>query len=217
MARVVGKNKTKFKISKELIILVLIIIAMIVTTVCLSIPSDTHKVYEEFNDAISDYNTANSLSYGMIDEDHVYVKASLKTLDKAIRSTEDGTEEKPEYVYVLYGSLSSATILENLSKIDTEAKQRAEAQDKKSIKVYFYDSVKVDTQEDLTDTDFVADLEKDEEVLNESVQTGIEPVDLLETPAFYVYKNGKLIFNSVSVLENGNYNWSILINRAFSL
>ncbi len=209
MAKAGRRNKTKFILRKELIILVLVLIAMIVTTVCLSIPSATEKRLEEFNTAITEYNTANSTSYSTLGEDSVIRKASLKQVTKAIEDSK-GTEEEPKYTYILYGSLTNATICQYLSAIDTEAQNR-------EVKVvYLYSSEKVDKQEDKDDADFLNEIDQDEKVFNSDVLEGIDAVDLLKTPALYVYKNGELIFNSVTVEEDGSYNWELIINKAFS-
>ena len=206
-----NKNKTKFVLHKELIFLVLGLIAILVVTIVLSIPSEAKKTYEELNNAINSYNTANSTSYNLLAEDNVYKKASLKTLDKAISSTSDGTEENAEYVYILYGSLSNATVLEFLSVIDNEAQQR-------EVKtVYFYSSEKVDNQSDKEDSDFLEEIDQDQQVFNVSVLEGTDEVDLLETPAVYVYKNGMLVFNSVTVTSDSSYNWYQMISQAFSI
>ncbi len=209
MAKAGRRNKTKFILRKELIILVLVLIAMIVTTVCLSIPSATEKRLEEFNTAITEYNTANSTSYSTLGEDSVIRKTSLKQVTKAIEDSK-GTEEEPKYTYILYGSLTNATICQYLSAIDTEAQNR-------EVKVvYLYSSEKVDKQEDKDDADFLNEIDQDEKVFNSDVLEGIDAVDLLKTPALYVYKNGELIFNSVTVEEDGSYNWELIINKAFS-
>ncbi len=209
MARVGKKNKTKFVLRKELIILVFILLAMIVTTICLSIPSKDEKRLEEFNQAISSYNTANSTQYNLLDDQMVFQKANLKGIEKAIDNSK-GTESEPKYTYVLYGSLSNATILENLSAINTEAKNR------EVKKVYFYASDKVDGQEDLNDADFLAEIEQDETVFNKDVLNGVDKVDLLKPTALYVYKNGELVFNSMKAAEDETYSWSLIINQAFS-
>ncbi len=210
MARDIRKNKTRFVLHKELVILVLVLVAMIVTTVCLSIPTGSEKRLAELNDAITEYNTLNSTSYTTLSEDTVLRKVSLKTIESSIKKSADGTEENPKYVYVLYGSLSDATILQYLSAIDTEAKNR-------EVKtVYIYSSEKVDKQEDKDDSNFLVSLEKDEAVFNSNVLEGVDEVDLLKTPALYTYKNGELVFNSVTVEEDGSYNWELIINKAFS-
>ncbi|MDE5547043.1 MAG: hypothetical protein K2I88_06220 [Anaeroplasmataceae bacterium] len=213
MARSVRRNKTQFVLRKELIILVLILVAMVITTVCLSIPSASEKRLEEFNSAITEYNTANSTSFNTLDEDSVIRKASLKKLSSEIKSDAKGTEENPRYTYVLYGSLSDSTILQYLSVIDTEAQHR-------EVKVvYLYLSEKVDKQEDKEDVEFLADLEKDEDVFNADVLEGIDEVDLLKTPALYVYRNGELVFNSTTIEDDGSYSsngWELIINIAFS-
>ena len=138
------------------------------------------------------------------------MKIFIKNIEKAIEKCGQG-----EYVYVLYGSLNSATILQYLSTIDNEAKQREVS------KVYWYNSSKVEEQEDLSDSEFLAGLENDQKVFNGSndslVAAGVEAVDLLDCPALFVYKDGQLVFNSVTVVEDGSYNWEIIISRAFSL
>ncbi|MDE6407157.1 MAG: hypothetical protein K2K48_00710 [Anaeroplasmataceae bacterium] len=210
MARSVRRNKTQFVLRKELIILVLILVAMIVTTVCLSIPSAGEKRLEEFNTAITTYNSTNNTSFTTLDEDSVIRKASIKKVSSEIKSDAKGTEENPRYTYVLYGSLSDSIILQYLSAIDTEAQRR-------EVKVvYLYSSEKVDKQEDKDDVEFLADLEKDEDVFNADVLEGVDEVDLLKTPAFYVYRNGELVFNSTTLEEDGSYNWELIINKAFS-
>ncbi len=207
MARVGRKNKTKFVLCKELVILIVVLVAMIVTTICLSIPSKAEKELEEFNTAINTYNSANSTSYGLLGDDHVFKKADLSDVEKAIADS-NGTEEAPKYVYVLYGSLENSTVLEFLSLIDTEAKNR------ERDRVYFYSSSKVDNQEDKEDESFLAELENDEKVFKENENN---EVDLLKTPAFYVYKNGELVLSSISYDENALYNWHLMINHAFAL
>ena len=210
MARSGRRNKTKFVLHKELIILVLVLVAMIVTTVCLTIPTAGEKRLEEFNNAITEYNTANSTSYTTLEEDSVIRKASLKKLNSEIKNASKGTEENPRYTYVLYGSLSNEIVIQYLSAIDTEAQQR-------EVKVvYLYSSEKVEKQEDKDDVEFLAGLEKDEEVFNADVLEGVDEVDLLKTPALYVYKNGELVFNSTTLEEDGSYNWELIINKAFS-
>ncbi|MDE7162241.1 MAG: hypothetical protein K2N65_05745, partial [Anaeroplasmataceae bacterium] len=82
--------------------------------------------------------------------------------------------------------------------------------------VYIYSSEKVDKQEDKDDSNFLVSLEKDEAVFNSNVLEGVDEVDLLKTPALYTYKNGELVFNSVTVEEDGSYNWELIINKAFS-
>ena len=80
MAKTGRRNKTKFVLHKELIILVVILIAMIVTTICLTIPSGQEKQLEEFNNAITAYNNANSTQYTLLTEENVIKKAELKNI-----------------------------------------------------------------------------------------------------------------------------------------
>ncbi|MDE7263878.1 MAG: hypothetical protein K2N64_04380 [Anaeroplasmataceae bacterium] len=212
MARTTGRrNKTKFILRKELIILVFVLVAMIVTTICLSIPSESDRRLEEINTAITDYNSANSTSYSTLEKENVIRKASLKQVEGHLKSSANGSEEHPVYLYILYGSLTNATVCQYLSAIDTEARNR-------EVKtVYLYDSAKVDNQEDKEDASFLAELENDEAIFNADILEGVQEVDLLKTPALLVYKNGELIFNSVEIEEDGSYNWTQIINKAFSL
>lgn len=210
MARNGRRNKTKFVLHKELIILVLVLVAMIITTICLTIPSAGEKRLAELNDAITEYNTLNNTSYSTLDEDNVIRKASLKQLEKEIKGDTNGTEENPQYTYVLYGSLTNGIICQYISAIDKEAQQR-------EVEVVFlYSSEKVDNQEDKDDVEFLASLEKDENIFNADVLEGVDEVDLLKTPALYVYRNGELVFNSTTIEEDGSYNWELIINKAFS-
>ncbi len=200
MARTGRKNKTKFVITKELVILVVVLVGMIVATICLSIPSKAEKQLDTFNNAITEYNTANSTSYTLLGEDHVYVQADLEKVSEAIENSSS------DAVYIFYGGLANATVLEFLSKIDAEAKNREVEQ------VYFYNSEKVDNQSDKEDEEFLASIENDEKHFKANDQY---KVDLLVTPALYVYKNKELVFSSIESVEEG-YNWNIIINQAFS-
>lgn len=211
MARVGKKTKTKFKLCKELVLLIVVLVAMITTTIVLNIPSESKSTYEEINSAITAYNSANSTSYSTIGEDHVFKNASYTDVTKEINQSQSGTDENVKYVYVLYGTLDSATVLEFLSYINTEAQQR----EKK--KVLFYSSSTVDNQEDKDDADFISDIEKKQEELNKSLGDLVDPIDLLKTPAFYVYKNGSLVFNSTTMDDDASYNWYLMIRKAFSL
>lgn len=209
MAKVGFRNKTKFKLCKELVILVCLLVAMIATTICLSIPSKNEKMLNEFNEAISLYNTTNSTSFGTLTEETTIEKTSLKGIEKTLKASASSSEDS--YTYVIYGTLTDAKICQFLSVID------AEAQNREVEKVYFYDASKVESQEDKEDENFLAEIENDEEVFNADVLEGVEEVDLLKFPAFFVYKNGELIFNSNTVDEETSYNWYLMINRAFAL
>ncbi len=210
MAREIRRNKTKFVLHKELIILIVVLVAMITTTICLSIPTGSEKNLAYFNNAISNYNTANNASYTTLTEETVFKTASLNTIRSSISKSSKGTEDNPEYVYVFYGNINDSSVLQYLSKIDIEAQNR------KVKQVYFYSSEKVDKQEDKEDASFIASIEKDEEVFNASVLEGVEKVDLLKTPALFTFKNGELVFNSNPILDDGSYNWELIINQAFS-
>ena len=209
MAKTGRRNKTKFVLHKELIILVVILIAMIVTTICLTIPSGQEKQLEEFNNAITAYNNANSTQYTLLTEENVIKKAELKNISSIIEDSK-GSEEEPKYSYIVYGSFQHAEIAQYISFIDQEARRR------EVEVVYLYSSEKVDQQEDKEDEEFVADIENDEKLFNADVLEGVDEVDLLDAPAVFVYKNGELVFNSTTIEEDGSYSWELIINKAFS-
>lgn len=201
MARSGRRYKTKFVLCKELIILVVVLVAMVITTICLSLPTKAEKKLAEFNDEINAYNEENGASIALLEEDHVFKKVNLDEVENLIENSGD------ESVFILYGSLSNSTLLSYLSTINTEAKQR------EIETVYLYSSSKVEKQEDQEDSDFLAEIERDEKVFKANDQK----VDLLTVPALYVYKNKTLIFSSINVDEDGSYNWNIMLNKAFSL
>ena len=209
MARYGKKNSTKFKLTKELVILVVALVAIIAVTVILSIPSKEEKIIAEYNTAIEEFNTQNSTSHSTLTSDEiVYVKADLADIEKALNSK--GTDEEPEYTYVLYGTLKAATVVQYFNYINEEAKQH------EIETIYFYSSSFVDGQEDKDDEEFLAKVDSYENVLNANVLEGVDEVDLLKTASFYVYKNGELVFNSNTYVEEGIYNWVQILSEAFS-
>ena len=132
------KNSTKFKWTKELIILIVALIAIITTTIILSVPSEKEKYTDEINTAITIANASNSqsgTSYNTIPADNVFAEISHKNLVNKIN--------KDEYVYVLYGSLNNNTLLENLYAINLMCTNE-------EIKsVYIFSSLWVEETEDL--------------------------------------------------------------------
>ena len=204
MARYGKRNSAKFVFTKELGILIGVIVALIVATILLSIPNRTERQIEKYNEAITEFNTQNSTSYATITSDEtVYVDVELDEVADILN--EKGT------VYVLYGTLSIDTIVSNFVTIQTEAENR------EIEKIYFVTSEYVDSfvddEEDEHDEDiYEAQVKEYAEVFNANIAEGIEEVDLYNSGALFVYKDGQLVFNSTSYTD---YNWTVIINQAF--
>ena len=205
MARYGKKNSAKFVFTKELGILLGLIVALIVATVLLSIPNRTDRQIEKYNEAITEFNTLNQTSHATITtEDVVYVDAEYEDFEEILNG--EGT------VYILYGTLSLETIVSNFVTINNEAENR------EIETIYFLSSEYVDTFEDDEDDEddediFEATVEGyEKDIFNKNVLEGVDEVDLMESGALLVYKNGQLVFNSNSYSD---YNWTQIINQAF--
>lgn len=200
MASKYKKNKVKFKWSKELIILLVVLVAILITTIVLNIPSAKAKSTKQFNDAIVEYNTANSTSYTTLSEDNVFEKISHEKLVKKIAGK--------DYVYVLYSSLNNATILEQLSSINAKAK------DEEIKTVYLYSSEWVEKTEDLETENFKTKKAGIEEDINKSKGKDVDDFSVESYPAILVFHDGEMIFNSQTYDESDEYNWSMYIQKA---
>ena len=205
MARYGKRNDTKFVFTKELGILIGAIVAIIVATILLSIPNKTDRQIEKYNEAITEFNTANSTQYATITtEDVVYEDVEYEDMADILKG--EGT------VYVLYGTLSLDTICSNFVTINDEAERR------EIETIYFLSSEYVDTFEDDEEDDddediFEATVEGyEKDIFNANVLEGVDEVDLMNSGALLVYKNGQLVFNSTSYTD---YNWTQIINQAF--
>ena len=206
MARYGKRNSTKFVFTKELGILIGVIVVLIVATILLSIPNRTDRQIEKYNEAITEFNTANSTQYATITtEDVVYKDVEYEDMADILKG--EGT------VYVLYGTLSLDTICSNFVTINNEAERR------EIETIYFLSSEYVDTFEDDEEDDddediFEATVEGyEKDIFNANVLEGVDEVDLMNSGALLVYKNGQLVFNSTSYTD---YNWTQIINAAFS-
>ena len=205
MARYGRRNDTKFVFTKELGILIGAIVAIIVATILLSIPNKTDRQIEKYNEAITEFNAANSTQYATITtEDVVYEDVEYEDMADILKG--EGT------VYVLYGTLSLDTICSNFVTINNEAERR------EIETIYFLSSEYVDTFEDDEEDDddediFEATVEGyEKDIFNANVLEGVDEVDLMNSGALLVYKNGQLVFNSTSYTD---YNWTQIINQAF--
>lgn len=203
------RNKVKFKWTKELVFLIVGLVAIITATIILCIPSSSHKTTTAMNEAIYAANLANSqsenssgISYNLLPEENVYVELEFDKLSKKIN--------KEEYVYVLYGSTNSTTILKNLSVINTTAT------DLEIETVYYYSSLWVEETDDTQAEEFKEEQSKIEDKINANKDSDVAEFSLLDYPALLVFNNGKLIFNSQSY-EDDYATWEMFIQKAFFL
>ncbi len=164
-----SKNtKTKFNWTKELIFLIIGLVAMIIVTIVLALPSDTKKIYDKYTEAGAS-----------LDSDHVYSTINYKKLKKNIAS-----QGENDVLYVFYGSTSCSNCVSAIQTINTAAKSF------EIDKVYYFDATFIDSVEDKENAEFLANVDKKE------VELG--GVDLLSYPAIWVYKGGKLAFTTDS-------------------
>ncbi len=197
------KNKAKFKWTKELIILIVAIVAILTVTIVLSVPSKAAKYTNKLNQAITESNTNNSTSYSLLPTDNVFSDIKHEALLKQVA--------KNDYVYVLYGSLNSAIVLEQLYQINLVASTE-------EIKnVYLYSSLWVEETEDTETEAFKTKQNQIESEINQNKDKDVKEFSLLEYPALLVFNNGRLIFNTQEYDDVDQYNWSMYIQKAFYL
>lgn len=210
MARYGKRNNTKFVFTKELGILIGVIVAIIVATILLSIPNATDRQIDKYNEAITLFNTEHSTSYATITTDEiVYEDVVFEDMNEVLKG--EGV------VFVLYGTLSLDTICSNFVTINDEAERR-EVETVYFLSSEYIDSFVDDEEDEFDEENFEVTVKGYEEILNGSsnskVADGIDAIELneIKTGALFVYKDGKLVFNSTSYTD---YNWTQIINQAF--
>ena len=199
MPRAISKKrrqyKSKFKWTKELIILIVFLCVIGLATGLMSIESKSTKLYNEITTAQTEQGVSTYLS-----EDNVFEKISYKDLKSKIK--------KDSYTYVYYGSMSDSTYLTYIQTVNEVAKKY----DVK--KVWLHSSSWADNL-DLEDAD-------DGEANNQKLvdrENSLAGVDLKQTPQFWVFKSGKLVFQA-SAYVNDTYQqagWELVIEKAFGL
>jgi hypothetical protein len=122
------KDKVKFKFTKELLFLILSLVAIITATILLAIPTADEKRTDAYNEAILAYNTTNSTSYATLGYDNVYENIEYDELTQVLDNAEG-------YTYVLYGSTNVSTVIMYMATIDSKAK------DVEVETVYLYSSL----------------------------------------------------------------------------
>ncbi len=200
------RNKVKFKLQPELIILVVCIVVMLVATIIMAVPTKAETTTTNLNNAIYSYNssqTDSSTSVSYLPTKNVYEEVSHSNLVKKIKNE--------EYVYVIYGQYTSnSDIVANLSNIQTIC------EDEEIKKVYLYDSTWVDTYDDTASESFNLVAVPLQDDFNKDKSEDVAGFDLLKSPALLVFHNGEMVFNS-QTYENSTYTWSMYIHKAFYL
>ncbi len=206
------RNKVKFKLQPELIVIVACLVIMLVATIIMAVPTKAEKTTTSLNNAIYTYNQNNSSSStgsssssssSYLPNKNVFEEVSHSALVKKIRTE--------EYVYVIYGQYTSnQTIVGNLYNIQTIC------EDEKINKVYLYDSTWVDTYDDVASESFNNLAKTLQNQIDNNKSADVEGFDLLESPALLVFHNGSMVFNSQSY-DNDSYTWSMYIQKAFYL
>ncbi len=211
MASKSRRNKVTFKWTKELIFLIVFLVGMITLTVVLAIPSNAKRNLTKYNEAITQYNTDNSTSYSTIAADNVFEEIS-GGYDKQVSNTMKYAKEE-EYTYVFYGALKDGVFLEQLSQVNTYAKNYEVKKVYVFLANYVTDS---ETEGTTTTSTYDNQIKEYNKILNEGRAADCKEFDMSSYPAFLVYKNGGLIFNT-QVDEKSEYTWSQYLNKAFGL
>ena len=66
MASKSRRNRVKFKFTKELLFLIIFLVAVLTATIGLSMPSKSSRQLEALNDAITDYNQENLIKFSFL-------------------------------------------------------------------------------------------------------------------------------------------------------
>ncbi len=212
MASKSKKNKVKFKWSKELIFLIVGIVALIIAAIFLNLPSNSAIRLEKYNTAISEYNSANNANAYTLTEDNVYYDITYEDLLKE--------KKEDKYLYVFYCTLSDADIITNMLTMNTIAKER------NIDKIYLWYATYVseaaeDDKNTLKYKEYLSGIEKN---INGNIQyENVSQFDMEVYPTLLVFKNDCLVFNSqtYSVQENNDksseYTWMNYFYKAIGL
>lgn len=211
MASKRNRKKVTFKWTKELIILIAAIVVLLTVTIILAIPSQDKKNLTKWNDAITAYNTENSTSYSTLGTD-VHLKEVGGSDESHFTKARDLANNEG-YTYFFYGSLSNATFLEQLSKVNSVAVEY-EIENVYILYATFYENAEAD--EEVDTVSFKQTCDKYEDILNSGKNGDATEVDLTYYPAIFVFKNNSLIFNTQVGKDSEEYSWSIYIQKAFS-
>ena len=211
MASKSRRNKVSFKWTKELIFLIVFIVGMITITVVLAIPSNAKRTLNKYNEAITAYNTEKSTSYSTIPSENVFEEIS-GGYDKQVSNLMSLVKES-EYTYVFYGSLTNETFLEQMSNVNAIAQNY----DVKKVYVFLANYVvDAETNGETSTSTYNNQIKAYNNILNEGRNADCKEFDMSSYPAFLVYKNGGLLFNT-QVDEDNQYTWAQYLNKAFGI
>ena len=207
MASKSRRNKVKFKWTKELGFLLgfVAVIGAVSLTLAL-VKQFSGRDIKAVNEAIAQFNSSESQTVYTIDQD----KNVYKTI------SHDGLvsqKESSDYTYVWYGTLTSADYLRYLYEIN----EYAEKYDVNTVYLYYADYVQDAINNDTQNTEsYKTTLKTMEDQLNAG-RTDAEPIDLENYAALFVFKDGKLLYNSQVADNSEQYNWEQQFVKAFGL
>ena len=184
-------------------------LVLVIVTIVLAIPSSAKRTLNKYNEAITTYNSENSTSYSTLSSDNVFEEIG-GGYDQQVNNVMN-IAKKNEYTYVFYGTLSDAVFLEQLSVINSIAKEY------EVKKVYIFLANYVSDSEKNEETSTISYKQKIDEyndTLNAGKNEDCEKFDMALHPALLVYKDGGLLFNT-QVDTESKYTWSQYINKAF--
>ena len=214
MASKSKRNRTKFKWTKELIFLLCGIVVLIVAAILINIPTKASVQLDKYTNAISAYNTTNSTQYSTLPSNHVFKEVSIKSLKKKKKSD--------NYTFVFYCSLTDATSLEYLSKINSAATNL----EIKTVYLWFADYVEnsdADTKKTVKYHDKVNEYNN---IVNDNINSLVsdgsiyskqDNFDLETYPTLLVFKSDSLVYNSqtYSLSDDADqYNWDMYVTTA---
>lgn len=205
MASKSRRNKVKFKLTKELIILVVALVAILVATIIMGLPSNEAKKLDEYNGKITAFNNANQTSHQLLSEGHVFKEISYNSLTKK--------KNNDDYTYVLYGTFDQESFVSNLSILNYQAKEY------EIDTIYLFLATWVAEQEDTDSIDFNKEVNEKNSVLNENKDKDQNEFDMadIDTATLLVFKDGSLVFNTQTYDESAEYTWNNYINKALTL
>ena len=206
MASKSKRNKVKFKWTKELgfLIWAIAIIGAVTLTLAL-VRQFSGRDIKRVNEAIEQFNASESQTVYTIDtEKNVFKMTNHSSLVSQKNSS--------DYTYVWYGTYTSADFLRYLYTIN----ETAETYKVDTVYLYIADYVQSAIDNNTKDTEeYKTTLKAMEDELNQG-RTDAAAIDLEDYAALFVFKDGKLVYNSQVAGESSEYNWEIQFAKAFS-
>lgn len=186
------KQKVKFKLRIELLVVFIVILGMIATSVVLRLPDSKTKLANTYG--------------GALDSTHIFEELTFDELYTEIKN--EG------FTFVYFGSPECTDSVSTISTINT----RGIYWDVETI--YYVDATNYLIDEDADDyeedKDLTSEIASIEAKLNTNVAVDIVEISLEFTPSIWVFENDTLVFNSSNYLnEDEDLSWSNISDRAF--